>query len=422
MPHGAHVKIDTSGFKMKQAKQRVIAIDYFRGVFILMVVMNHAALFSLPFAYFTGNGALWTSAAEMFCILSGLTFGIVRGHQLKIEFKRILLRTWRRAAIIYSINIAMVVLSLLLSLWLSGHGLKNDVPGSLPNNSGISLLFNILTFKYSLGWSSFLMYYSVFLIFAPFAYYVLRTRLWALLPGISIAAFALHTTRLSFISNYDSFLMWQLYFVMGMVAARFRVPILSTIYDIRHKSLLRLMTYFTFASAATLFFINLALSYSNNLAPIVGKLANEGWLPVKLQAAYIKLINHREIFDTMFMEARNALLRPIVAIILLMTIYIIYQNNKDKILRISGKIMLTFGKETLWIFAAQAIAIPLVAILPVQNSLAGNTALTAILIYIMWIVADRRRKWAAIIEYIENLKLSYSQAKNTYLQGYEEDI
>jgi hypothetical protein len=182
------------------------------------------------------------------------------------------------------------------------------------------------------------------------------------------------------------------------------------------------MTYFTFASAATLFFINLALSYSNNLAPIVGKLANEGWLPVKLQAAYIKLINHREIFDTMFMEARNALLRPIVAIILLMTIYIIYQNNKDKILRISGKIMLTFGKETLWIFAAQAIAIPLVAILPVQNSLAGNTALTAILIYIMWIVADRRRKWAAIIEYIENLKLSYSQAKNTYMQGYEEDI
>jgi len=406
---------------MKQAKQRVIAIDYFRGVFILMVVINHAALFSLPLAYFTGNGALWTSAAEMFCIISGLTFGIVRGQQLKTEFKRILFRTWRRAAIIYSINIAMVVLSLLLSLWLSGHSVTNDVPGALPNNSGMSLLLNILTFKYSLGWSSFLMYYSVFLIFAPFAYFVLRTRLWAFLPGISIAAFALHTTRLSFISNYDSFLIWQLYFVIGMVAARFRVPILRHLYDIRHKSLLRLMSYFTFVSAVTLLFINLSLSYYNNLAPIVGRLANAGWLPVKLQAAYIKLINHREIFDTMFMEARNALLRPAVAIICLFALYLIYQSNKEKILRKSGNLMLTFGKETLWVFAAQAIAIPLVAILPLHRDLVTNLALTASLLYIMWLIADRKRKWAAIAAYVEDIRLSYSQAKYRYLQSYEED-
>src|SRR5262249_23688398 len=116
---------------MKQAKQRVIALDYFRGLFILAPVLNHAMLFSMPFAYLVGAGRLWTSAAELLIMLSGLTFGIVRSDKIKSDFVSVYKKTLRRAGQIYFMNILVVVLSLALALMVTSRGLTNDVDGAL---------------------------------------------------------------------------------------------------------------------------------------------------------------------------------------------------------------------------------------------------------------------------------------------------
>src|SRR5581483_5574442 len=155
---------------MKHAKDRVVAIDYFRGLCILLVVINHAVAFSMPFALFAGAGGLYTSAAEMFLLLSGVTFAIVRGHQIGPHFSQVVKKTWRRAGILYLINLVLVVCSLAMAVFAVSHNLTNNVAGSLPANNSWGLLADILTFKYTIGWADFLMYYSVFLLFAPFIY------------------------------------------------------------------------------------------------------------------------------------------------------------------------------------------------------------------------------------------------------------
>src|SRR4051812_35503169 len=100
---------------MKQQKQRVIAIDYFRGIFILMILLTHSMIFSMPFAYLGGAARLWTGPAEMFMLLSGITYAVVRGDQITTAFKQIVIKTWKRAARFYALSFILVVLSLCLS-------------------------------------------------------------------------------------------------------------------------------------------------------------------------------------------------------------------------------------------------------------------------------------------------------------------
>jgi hypothetical protein len=127
---------------MKKSKQRVVAIDYFRGIFILAVLLNHSAIFSSPFTYLAGDGILWTTAAEMFLLLSGITLWIVRGEQLTASFKSTSIKIWQRAAKTYLIYVVTVILSLTLALYLVSHSLTNDVLGNLPQTHSLQLLIN----------------------------------------------------------------------------------------------------------------------------------------------------------------------------------------------------------------------------------------------------------------------------------------
>src|SRR5690348_10363022 len=115
---------------MKNPKQRVVAIDYFRGICILVVVLNHSMVFSMPFAYLSGASMLWTSAAEVFLLLSGLTLGIVRGPKIKEDFWQLFKKMWQRAGGIYLLNILVVALSLLMAESLISYGLSNNVLGT----------------------------------------------------------------------------------------------------------------------------------------------------------------------------------------------------------------------------------------------------------------------------------------------------
>jgi hypothetical protein len=212
---------------MKQAKDRVIAIDYFRGLFIIMVVVNHAMLFSLPFAYLTGAGRMWTSAAELLLLISGLTFGIVRGHQIKSDFLTVYKKTLRRAGQIYLVNVLVVALSLLLAVYAVSHNLVNYVYGTMPSTSGLHLLRSILSFSYSIGSAGFLGVFAILLLAAPPLLYVLSTRLWPSVPILSAAIFLFTTHGAGSSIPYSWLGQWQIYFILGLLMAKFRVGLLS---------------------------------------------------------------------------------------------------------------------------------------------------------------------------------------------------
>jgi hypothetical protein len=224
---------------MKKKKDRVIALDYFRGICILIILLSHSAQFSYPIAYLSGMGLLWTSAAEMFFLLSGITLGVVRNDLANQNFKLLINKCWHRAATIYVLYIVTVIVSMSLGLFLTGRGLNVDMVWSAPKTTGMHLIFQILNFSYISGLAAFLMYYSVFMIFAPFLIYAIKTRLW---PIILLSSGLIYTLGVSYplqpspLGIYGTFATWQIYFVIGIVLARFRQEIIHWFYSLPQRA------------------------------------------------------------------------------------------------------------------------------------------------------------------------------------------
>jgi hypothetical protein len=403
---------------MKNAKQRVVAIDYFRGVCILLVLINHSFVFSTPYAYLAGAGGLWVSAAEMFFLLSGITFAIVRGSQIKDDFRRVFKKTMRRVGIIYLAYIISVALSVTLSLYLTNHNLFNNIPGQPPiSMSPWALLTGILTFKYTAGWCDFLMYYTIFLAAAPFVYRALLSRLAALVPISSLALFVLYSQGALYEGAYSGFALWQVYFVLGLTFIRFRPAITNLIATLPTKVQRGAASGIVWGAGLVM-----ALSYllEHSIYPTVGRLASEGWLPVKLQAAYLHLLSYRATLDRFLLDDRAGILRPLMAALVATAAFILYKRHERFLLAATGKIMNSFGRDTLWIFLAHAFVVPILAALALPRSLFINTLLTAGLITSMWVLTRRQVIYNAARTYWQELKFSYSASKNSYLQSFDE--
>ncbi|HET7827328.1 MAG TPA: OpgC domain-containing protein [Candidatus Saccharimonadales bacterium] len=406
---------------MKQTKQRVIAIDYFRGLCMLIVLLDHSSLFSMPLPYLVGAGRLWTGAAELFFLLSGLTFGVVRSRLVVTDFKAAVLKSWRRAGFLYLLNTIIISISIILALFLVAGHHTNDVVGSLPAVSGFSLLGQILSFSYSIGWANFLMYYSVYLLMAPFALYAIKTRFWPLVPMISYAVYSLNTTYPFHHmphGAYSSFATWQLYFVLGLVLARFRVPLIRRFYSLPARWL-KLTTNTILIAAGSLIAIDGLANF--NFLPILNRLALAGWLPIKAVSGYIDLLHQKAWLDGLLMNGRTGLLRPVATLFFLATLYILYQRYSRFLLERTGRFVNAMGRDTLWIFVAQALLIPILAALPVPRQLSYNLMLSFILFYSLWALTKRQSLKAGLSRYTLQLKEAFYEAKSAALDHRQDD-
>ncbi|MBX4197544.1 OpgC domain-containing protein [Candidatus Saccharibacteria bacterium] len=406
---------------MKHTKDRVIAIDYFRGLCILMILLSHSVAFSRPFAYLSGLGNLWVSAAEIFFLLSGITLGIVRAQAIGIDFKAVLYKSWKRAGFLYALHILMVCLSLLLAYTFIANGWSNDVVGVLPQASGRHLLAQICSLFYSMGWAIFLMYYAVFMLLAPFALYILRTRFWAVVPILSTLIYVLNSPYpLHILSTgpYSWIANWQVYFFLGLTIARFRVAIISWFYALPTVTT-KYLSNLVVASTAIALMVSALVGFS--LGPLINTLSLDGWLPLKLNAAYTHLLDFKPQIDNLLMNSRTGILRPLASLLFLAAAYLLYQKYKQPILSRTGRFVNAMGRDTLWIFVAQAFAIPLLAAMPLQRNLFNNLLLSGSLILIMWLLTKRRVVMPALRNYTAELKASYEAGKYNYLYRSEND-
>lgn len=397
---------------MKKKTDRVIALDYFRGICIIAILLSHAYIIIGPFAYLSGMGRLWASAAEMFFLLSGITLGVVRGRLVSTDFKALIKKSWMRALDIYLIYIAASLAAVFIALALGSSVGPQQVP-----SSGGSLVGQLLSLRFSSGLAIFLKFYAIYMLFAPFVLYVLYKwkRLWFLplvLSALLYIAHAPHPHNLIALGEFTGFVTWQLYFVIGLTLARFRLTILSWFYSLNRKTS-------TAIKGAVVGFAGVCLALSAlvgfNFSPYLQKGLESGWLPLKLQQAYAHLYVYKPGLDNWFMDGRLGVLRPLAALLFLAAAYVLYQRYKEPLLRFSGKFVVTMGENTLWIFVAQALAIPALAALPLPRNFASNILLTAVLFGLMWAVAKRRaiarsgQKWGRkLIQTVPRPKYSYN--------------
>jgi hypothetical protein len=120
------------------------------------------------------------------------------------------------------------------------------------------------------------------------------------------------------------------------------------------------------------------------------------------------------------MDSRTGVLRPLFSLFSLAALYALFQSFKTFWLAKTGKVILTLGKDSLWIFAAQALVIPLLAMIPLQrDNLLNNAALTSALLVVMWGVTKRSAMKPVLQSYAAELRYSYNSAKYGYLQRFE---
>ena len=224
------------------------------------------------------------------------------------------------------------------------------------------------------------------MLIAPFALRALKTRAWFSVPILSILIFGLTLWAPIKSSPYFYFLVWQVYFFLGLTIGRLRLPILNT-----YKQLPQIWAKMVAASvvATTGLVVLLSAFLTFKADVIASKVSGLHFVPGFTKSAILSLYSHQSSFNHLFQENRSGALRPLAAVLVLAGVYVVYQRYKSLILKHTGWFVNAIGRNSLWVFAGQALAIPLLAALPMGRNVVSNSLMTASLLYMMWLITKR---------------------------------
>ncbi|RYZ86490.1 MAG: DUF1624 domain-containing protein, partial [Proteobacteria bacterium] len=160
--------------KIRIKRQRILALDLLRGLFLLIILADHLQWTpSLFFQFTTAYTGMVASAAEGFFVISGILVGYIYGPKILTSTKQTCMRIWKRGLLLY---ILAVGFTLLYTGWAAL--LPDGYPrSSVPLAGSISdALTGALSLTYSYGWADFLSRYAVFMFAAPFALWLIAKR------------------------------------------------------------------------------------------------------------------------------------------------------------------------------------------------------------------------------------------------------
>jgi hypothetical protein len=181
---------------------------------------------------------------------------------------------------------------------------------------------------------------------------------------------------------YLYFLIWQVYFFIGLTLSRFRLAILAK-FNSLNRLMQRGLTYSLVGLGSCLLLISLIAGYSTAII-------SSAVMPGFIKSAANYLASRQEGLNFWLANGRTGLLRPAIAVLTLTTLYIVYQKYKQTILTYSGKFVMAFGRNSLQIFVLQAIAIPLVSALPLRrDNMYLNAGLSGALVFTMWLLTHK---------------------------------
>lgn len=195
----------------RQASSRIIALDYLRGYFILILIVDHLWRWPNLFQVISGRGELWVSAAEGFVIISGLLVGYIHGFKKRHKpLKDIAAKLIRRGVMLY---VWMVITTLVLvgSIWLlEARGSTAHIP--IETGNWAALFASAISLDYINSLTHFLYLYAIFLVLSPLVLWLLRRGKFALVIALSACGW---------VYGYAFSVEWLQWQVLFFVAAAF---------------------------------------------------------------------------------------------------------------------------------------------------------------------------------------------------------
>lgn len=169
-------------------KKRIEALDYLRGYFIVVIIIDHLERWPSLLSVFTGKGLLWSNASDGFIITAGLLVGYIRGFKgrnapFKDVVKKLLLRS-------FWLYIWSVLATVLLFLFTALFPFPENVPNyDFATYGFFELVRQTILLEYIHPWVYFLHLYSVYMLLSIVAVWLLRRNLWWIIALLIGAAF-----------------------------------------------------------------------------------------------------------------------------------------------------------------------------------------------------------------------------------------
>mgnify|MGYP000356030999 CR=1 FL=1 len=192
-------------------KGRLLSLDYLRGFFIVVIIIDHLNRWPSILEIVTGRGELWVSAAEGFVMISGLLLGYVRGFKQREQpFKKVSFVILRRALLLYVWGVFGTIVLTIIS-WYS-HFKSPIAYVDIDPSNWTNLVSRAMTLDYTYVMIHFLYLYAIFLLASPLIILLLRRKMWLVVFIGSIV------TWLVGIQLGIEFLQWQILFFAPVVA------------------------------------------------------------------------------------------------------------------------------------------------------------------------------------------------------------
>ena len=203
----------------KPQKERLVHLDYLRGYFVIVIIIDHLSRFPSAWQFISGRGILWATAAEGFVMISGLMIGYIRvlkgvgAPYLEIAYKLL-----KRALLLY---FWMVISSLayVAATWRLAE--YRSMPWYNADKGDWPTVFHqVVTMEIPQLWVHFLYLYTIFLALSIPAVWLLRRRQPWLLACFSIVAYIYGLT-----TNTEWLKFQILFFIPAIVG--FYIPSIS---------------------------------------------------------------------------------------------------------------------------------------------------------------------------------------------------
>lgn len=192
------------------SRPRIATFDLIRGLFLVLIGINHLAIAYGPsvFLVVTGASHLPASAAEGFFLISGIMVGYVYGAKILAATWPTFKKLWKRAGLLW---LLCVFFTMLYTAWAVLYP-GSEVHSTLYSRSGESFLYNSLLLRFAFGWADFLSRYAWFMFLAPIALWLIAKKLWWVVAAASIGVWALFRST-EFLLPFSA---WQVVFIAGI--------------------------------------------------------------------------------------------------------------------------------------------------------------------------------------------------------------
>lgn len=205
---------------------RILALDYLRGFFIVVIIIDHLWRWPNLLQFVSGRGELWASAAEGFVIISGLLVGYVRGYKNRNQPLRTVSGKLVRRGLMLYLWMFITTFGLVAATWfITFKGSIAYVP--VERFDWNQLVADVLSLTYVHTLTHFLYLYAIFLILAPLVILGLRRGKWWLVGLVSFATWLLG------IHLSIEWLQWQILFFLPAIAGYYLDGIFDRYYRLR---------------------------------------------------------------------------------------------------------------------------------------------------------------------------------------------